>query len=374
MLFFRVLFMARKGCRSNLTKLFQGESFSGFLRFAFYPLSLLGLFPEPYETLTTHILSMTSLLILRQIGILATVVVIGLLACRAKVITAGTKDFLAKLIFYVTLPSMLLTSFSAIEVTPRLLANSLQTLLLAALTMLFMLFAGWLTTRIFRIEGGHASIFRLHSMLGNIIYLGLPVISAQFGQEGLLYGSLFVLVSNILMWTLGVAIITPGKSFSIKDGLRSILNINTIAILTGFVLLLFSVRLPQFVLDSVGALGKTNTWLSMIFIASVIWFADGKKMIRNRNAYLLSFNRLLLVPLLLLGLFILFNMLFPGVLRKEVVSVMLMQAAMPCMVNVVIMVNILGEDDGTATANVFISTIFSIITLPLILLSLNLFS
>ena len=316
---------------------------------------------------------MTSLLILRQIGILATVVLIGLLACRAKVITAGTKDFLAKLIFYVTLPSMLLTSFSAIEVTPRLLSNSLQTLLLAALTMLFMLFAGWLTTRIFRIEGGHASIFRLHSMLGNIIYLGLPVIASQFGQEGLLYGSLFVLVSNILMWTLGVAIITPGKSFSLKDGLLRIFNINTIAILTGFTLFLFSVKLPQFVLDSVGALGKTNTWLSMIFIASVIWFADGKKMIRNRNAYLLSFNRLLLVPLLLLGLFILFNVLFPGVLRKEVVSVMLMQAAMPCMVNVVIMVNILGEDDGTATANVFISTIFSIITLPLILLSLNLF-
>lgn len=316
---------------------------------------------------------MTSLVILRQIGLLATVVVIGLLACRAKVITAGTKDFLAKMIFYVTLPSMLLTSFSTIEVTPRLLANSLQTLLLAAVTMLFMLLAGYITTLVFRIRGSHASIFRLHSMLGNIIYLGLPVISAQFGQEGVLYGSLFVLVSNILMWTLGVAIITPGKGARVRDSLSNILNINTIAIITGFLLFIFSIRLPQFVLDSVGALGKTNTWLSMIFIASVIYFADGKKMIRNRNAYLLSFNRLLLVPMLLLGLFILFNMIFPGVLRKEVVSVMLMQAAMPCMVNVVIMVNILGNDDGTATANVFVSTIFSIITLPLILLSLNFF-
>ncbi|HHV00174.1 MAG TPA: AEC family transporter, partial [Bacteroidales bacterium] len=46
--------------------------------------------------------------------------------------------------------------------------------------------------------------------------------------------------------------------------------------------------------------------------------------------------------------------------------------AMPCMVNVVIMVSILGEDDGTATANVFVSTIFSVITLPIILLSLSL--
>lgn len=316
---------------------------------------------------------MTSAIILRQIGLLATIVVIGLIACRARVITAGTKDFLARLIFYVTLPSMLFTSFSAIEVTPRLLANSLQALLLAVLVMLFMLFTGWLTTLISGIKGGHASIFRLHSMLGNIIYLGLPVISAQFGQEGLLYGSIFVLVSNILMWTLGVAIIAPAGSFSLKSGLRRIFNINTIAIISGFLLFLFSVKLPQFVLDTVGVLGKSNTYLSMIFIASVMYFADGRKMLRNRNAYLLSFNRLLLVPFILLGLFILFNLLFPGILRREVVSVMLMQAAMPCMVNVVIMVNILGEDDGTATANVFVSTIFSIITLPLILLSLSLF-
>ncbi len=315
---------------------------------------------------------MTSAIIIRQILILATLVVIGLIACRAKVITAGTRDFLAKLIFYVTLPSMLFTSFSAIEVTPRLLANSLQALLLAVMIMLFMLFAGWLATLIYGIRDGHASIFRLHSMLGNIIYLGLPVISAQFGQEGVLYGSIFVLVSNIMMWTLGVTIITPGKGFSLKTGLGKIFNINTIAIITGFLLFILQLKLPRFVLDTVGSLGKTNTYLSMIFIASVIYFANGRKMLGNRNAYLLSFNRLLLVPLIILGLFMLFNMLCPGVLRKEVVSVMLMQAAMPCMVNVVIMVNILGEDDGTATANVFISTILSIITLPLILLSLNL--
>ncbi len=316
---------------------------------------------------------MTSAIIIRQIALLATIVVIGLIACRAKVITAGTKDFLAKLIFYVTLPSLLFTSFSAIEVSPRLLANSLQAILLAALIMLFMVSAGSIAARIYGIKGAHASIFRLHSMLGNIIYLGLPVISAQFGQEGLLYGSMFVLVSNIMMWTLGVAIITPGNSFSLKTGLKKIFNINTIAIISGFLLFLFSIRLPKFVLDTVGALGKTNTYLSMIFIAAVIYFADGRKMLGNRNAYLLSLNRLLLVPVMLLGLFILFNLLFPGVLRKEVVSVMLMQAAMPCMVNVVIMVNIMGEDDGTATANVFISTILSIITLPLILMSLSLF-
>ena len=42
------------------------------------------------------------------------------------------------------------------------------------------------------------------------------------------------------------------------------------------------------------------------------------------------------------------------------------------MVNVVIMVNILGEDDGIATANVFITTLLSVITLPLILMMISL--
>ncbi len=315
---------------------------------------------------------MTAAVILRQIGILATIVVIGLIACRTGVFTAGTRDFLSRLIFYVTLPAMLFTSFSTIDVTPRLLANSLQALLLSVVVLLLMLAAGWLTTLIFNIKGGHAAIFRLHSMLGNIIYLGLPVIAAQFGQEGVLYGSIFVLVSNILMWTLGVGIISSGKEFSRRERLGKILNINTIAIISGFLLFLFSVRLPPFVLDTVGVLGKSNTFLSMLFIATVIWFADRSKVLRNRDTYLLSFNRLLLVPYILMGLFLLFDLLFPSVLHREVVVVMLMQAAMPCMVNVVIMVNILGEDDGTATANVFVSNILSIITLPIILLSLNL--
>jgi len=310
-------------------------------------------------------------IIINQIAVLSILVIIGIIGSRAKVITQLSKDFLAKLIFNITLPSMLLTNFSRIDLTPRLLSNSIQILLLSALVLLFMLLAGWIASRIIGLKGGAAAIFRVHSMLGNIIYLGLPVISALYGTEGLLYGSIFTLVSSILMWTVGVAALSSdGKVFSRKNLIR-ILNINTIAITIGFVLFLFSIKLPKIILDSVGALGATNTYLSMIFIGSVLYFANVRKMISNRAVYLLSVNRLLIIPLVLLGIFILINTFFPGLIDREVISVLVMQSAMPCMVNVVIMVNILGEDDGVATANVFVSTILSIITLPLILLSLS---
>ncbi len=310
--------------------------------------------------------------VLRQIAVLAILVLVGIIASRAKIITAASKDVLARIIFYVTLPALLFTNFSKVDLTPELLSSSMQTLLLSLFVLLFMLLMGSLAAKLFGLRGSHEAIFRLHSMLGNIIYLGLPLIATQFGREGLLYASLFVLVSNILMWTVGVAVVAPGSGFSPGKILAKLFNINTIAILSGFALFLLSVRLPPIIIDSVGALGSTTTYLSMIYIGAMLYYADGKKMLKNRNVYLLSFNRLLLVPFMLIGIFALMNYLFPDLLRREVLNVVVMQAAMPCMVNVVIMVNILGKDDDIATANVFVSTILSIITLPLILLSLRL--
>ena len=315
---------------------------------------------------------MASGIVLRQIAVLAILVLIGLTASRVRVISSNAKDFLSRIIFYITLPSLLFTNFSKIDLTPDLLSGSLQTLVLSLFVLLFMLFMGWLVSKLAGLKGGYGSIFRLHSMLGNIIYLGLPLISTQFGKEGLLYGSIFVLVSNILMWTVGVAVVAPAKTFSLRDNLLRILNINTIAIISGFILFLLEVKLPKIILDSVGSLGSTTTYLSMIYIGSVLYYADGMKILKNKNVYLLSVSRLLIVPFTLIGIFAMVNYLSPALLNGGVLSVVVMQAAMPCMVNVVIMVNILGKDSEVATANVFVSTILSIITIPVILMSLKL--
>lgn len=311
-------------------------------------------------------------IIINQILILVILVAAGIIGSRFKVITPASKDFLAKLIFNITLPSMLFTNFSRIDLTPRLLTNSLMVLLLSAMILLFMLSVGWLTSKILKLKPGEAGIFRLHSMLGNIIYLGFPVISSLFGKEGLLYASIFTLVSNFLMWTVGVLTITHGRNLSMKDSIRHFFNPNTVAIVSGFLLFLLSVKLPDIILDSLGGLGSTNTYLSMLYIGAILYFAHVRDMVRKAAIYVLSFNRLILVPFMLIGIFMLANSLIPGKIDPQVISVLIMQAAMPCMVNVVIMVNILGEDDSIATANVFVSTILSIITLPLILLSTRL--
>lgn len=310
-------------------------------------------------------------IILNQILILGILVLVGVIGSMTNVITRDSKDMLSKIIFNITLPLMLLTNFSRIDITPKILTNSLLVIGLSALVMFFMLLAGWITTKLFKLKTSDAIIFKSHSLFGNIIFLGFPLISSLFGEEGLLYAGMFQVVSNMFMWTIGVIILNQGNNTSLKKNLLHVLNPNTIAIVVGFTMFLFSIKLPQFLLKPLGGLGDSNTYLSIVYIGAVLYFTNFKTLFNNKIVYLMSFQRLLLVPAIMFFILLAINPLLPVKIDTLVISVLILQAAMPCMVNVVIMAKIFGADDNLATANVFISTLLSIITLPLILLLLG---
>jgi predicted permease len=142
---------------------------------------------------------------------------------------------------------MLFTSFSAIEVTPRLLANSFQALLLLSLQC-FSCFSPDGLQHVSTGSKGGMHRYSAAQHAGNIIYLGLPVIAAQFGQEGLLYGRIFRAgIKHNDVDARGGYHITR-EIIEHKVRLGRIFNINTIAIITGFLLFLLSIKLPKFVL------------------------------------------------------------------------------------------------------------------------------
>jgi malate permease and related proteins len=316
---------------------------------------------------------METRIIISQIFILAVVVLIGVIAGKLKVLTIDSKDMLSKVIFNISLPLMLFTNFLKLDATPTLLANSFIVLSVSGFFILFMLLVGWLTTRIFKIKGSEAAVFKVHSMFGNTIFLGFPLITALFGVEGLLYASMFQLISNILMWTIGVIVMTHGNGTSWKKSLSRVFNPNTIATLTGLCFFLFSVKLPELLVRPLSELGSANTWLSMLYIGAMLAFSDVGGLLGKKSLYIISFNRLILVPAMLILVFMLFAAITGMSPAKLVTSVIILEASMPCMASVVIMAKELGSDDHLAVGNVFVSTILSIITLPFVLMAINRF-
>jgi hypothetical protein len=310
-------------------------------------------------------------IILTQIIILSILVIIGILGSRFGIISKETKDMLAKVIFNITLPLALLTNFSRIDITPRILSNSLIVIGLSVLVLLFMLLTAWLSARALKMKSSDAIIFKVHSLFGNIIFLGFPLISSLYGEEGLLYAGMFQVVSNMFMWTIGVIILNQGNNNSLRKNMLHILNPNTIAVVIGFIMFLFSIKLPLILLKPLGGLGDSNTYLSLVYMGSILYFTSIKELLNNKIAYFVSINRLLIIPIIMTAIFIGVNSILPVKIDPLVISVLILQSAMPCMINIVIMAKIFGADDNLATANVFISTLLSILTLPAILFLLG---
>jgi predicted permease len=159
---------------------------------------------------------MQTRIVISQIIMLAIVVIIGAIAARSRVFTSQSKDVLSKLIFNISLPLMLFTNFFRLEATPRLISNSLTVLAVSGFVILLLLILGIVTARIFRLKGAEAAVFKTHSMFGNTIFLGFPLIMALYGVEGLLYASMFQLVSSFFQWTVDMfpVIIQASRSYT----------------------------------------------------------------------------------------------------------------------------------------------------------------
>jgi predicted permease len=293
---------------------------------------------------------------------------VGLIGSKFDVISINAKDMLAKLIFNITLPLMLLCNFSKLNITPRLLTNSLFVILLTFMTLLFLLLISWLIAWLIKMPKREASIFKTHCVFGNLVYLGFPLILALYGEEGLLYAGMFQLVSNMMIWTIGVIILNQEKNLSIRQNVKHIWNPNTYAVIIGFVMFLFSVKLPSVLMKSFGGLGDSTTYLSMVYIGSMMYHSSLKGFLNRREVYIFTVNKLIILPVILLLILSKIITYIPGGIDSTVIGILVLLSSMPGMANVVIMAKMFGADDKLATANVAVSTIVSLATLPLILM------
>ncbi len=307
-------------------------------------------------------------IVIYQILILAILIAVGFTAVRVRLISIGIKDGLSQLIFKLTLPLLIFTKLSGLRFDRALLVNSLWYFLLVYLAFLLMGVVALLTVRLFRFRKEETGVFIAHSLFGNIVFLGFPLMDALFpGGKGILYATLYHLVSSTLLWTLGVFLLSRRGSVSWRGSLKKLWNPNTVAFLAGLVMAAFHLRLPAVFTDTFGKLGDTTIYLSMIYIGILLSVLTPRDFLRYPKVLLLSFNRLLLVPLLLIlavGLLVRF-LHIP--LTETAFSVLVLETAMPCMANVVILAREFGSDDVLAMKNVFVTTLLSILTLPLIL-------
>ncbi len=193
--------------------------------------------------------------------------------------------------------------------------------------------------------------------VSNMGYMGYPMMQAMFGDQMLFIMVITGIPVNIYIYTLGMAMMTQGKS-----SLRSLINPVFIATLSGIVLGLFSVQLPSIVGGFLSSAASCMSPVAMLISGLVISRLPIRKLFGDVRAYVASFLRLIILPAATVAVLALFG------LKPEMLIIILMLYCMPIGMNTIVFPEAKGLDTTAGARLVLLSNLFSIVTIPLMVM------
>ncbi|NMD37237.1 MAG: AEC family transporter [Christensenellaceae bacterium] len=284
-------------------------------------------------------------------------IIIGVVLQKTNIINKDNRNVFRKLVLYVVLPSMILSSYLN-GYTYEQIKSGFWVIIFGAISCLIGLLVSKLLWKNY--EKNIRGMLNFGTMFSNSGSMGFVVISMVFGELGVFYSSLYLISTMPLMWTLGIMQFneTTKTKLTFK---KLVSNPNIIVIVIGLLLVLFRVKVPSTIVNIVNGIGGMTAPLTMFLIGAALGECNFKDMFKP-IVLKLSFVRLILMPLLLWIIYIIF---FRGTIAIQVAVVL---CAMPIANTTVVLAEEHGQDYRFASISIVASTLLSIITVPLITL------
>lgn len=290
-----------------------------------------------------------------QVAILFVMIAIGFTASKTKLINEKSNEGLVNLLLYIVTPCLIINSFLNVQFNK----STAKSLIIAIGCAFISHFIGIAVSFLIKDKDFKKhSVYRFATVFSNAGYMGIPLAQAVFGEKGVFYGSAYVIVFNFIQWTYGITIYNKDKS----NLLKVILNPATIAVIIGVPLFIFKVSLPEIIATPLNYMAELNSPIAMIITGYFFSRSDFKKGIFNKKMWSVIILRMIIIPIAILVLFkYIFNL--SGIL----LCCCILPVAAPSAVNTIILASKYGSDTDTALKTVSVSTLLSIITMPLIL-------
>jgi predicted permease len=302
--------------------------------------------------------------IIEQILILSIIGLIGLAAIKTKLINRETVDGLVKIILKITLPLLIFTTFAGTKIDNEIFTSFLFVFAAPFVCVPVLFFLGSFSAKIQKLNKENTALHRTSTMFGNVAFLGFPLLNALFpGGEGLIYATVFQLSHDAIMWTWGILILNNGSEQKSSKTWTHIINPTTIAFVIGVFFLVLKIEIPEIIFIPLHGLGHTTIYLSMIYVGAILANVNAKSLITNYRSYIVSFNKLLLGPAVLMLCFYFLHSAGINISIKAMTCAIL-QGGMPCMIIVSVLAKELGLNARQSVENIFISSVLSIFTLP----------
>ena len=142
--------------------------------------------------------------------------------------------------------------------------------------------------------------------------------------------------------------------------LSKMINPGTVSAVLAVLLYLLNISIPSLILEPITSIGSVTTPLAMLVIGASLANSNLKEMLNDKSMILFTCIRLIVLPLLLWCICRLF------ITDKLLAGVLILISGMPVASNIVMLCNELERDGDYIAKGVFFSTLFPVITIPII--------
>lgn len=303
--------------------------------------------------------------VIEKMLMLFSIMLVGFIGNKAGILDSGGNKKFSALVVNITAPALILAS-SADKNLAGSKSGALFMLAAAFGVYLFLILLSLLVGYVLRREPGGSGLYRFMTVFANNAFMGIPVADAIFGT--VFYAAIFNLPNNLLIYSLGSYLLSGKDGKKSSFSIRQIINPGTLAAAVALLMFLLNLAFPKPVLSTLETIGGVTTPLSMLVIGSTLAGSSIKSTLGNWKIYGFGVFKLLIVPtvVFLVGRLFIQDTLILGVLT--------VLTAMPCAAVTTMLCEETGQDSETAAKYIFVTTVMSVVTIPLVAFAISRFT
>ena len=299
-----------------------------------------------------------SLLLMQQIAQLFLILLMGYAVVKTGLLKASDSKVLSVVFVYLVMPCVVLNAFQ-IKDTPEIRTGLLYSMGIAVGMHVVFLLLNALFRKALKLD----AVEQVNIIYSNAAALVIPIVQALLGEEYVVYSCAFVIVQLVLLWTHASACLQESARLEWR---KLLTNVNLIAIAAGALLYLLHISLPTPITSTLSSVGNMIGPMGMLLAGMAIAEVPLKKVFCTPRNYLPVFLRLLgvLVIVLLLWAVQASHWVPDG---KSILMTVYLSAITPACATVTSMAQLYDRDASHSSAIYVLSTLLSILTMPLMI-------
>lgn len=292
---------------------------------------------------------------------------IGYIANKIKWLPVESTKYLSLLLINIASPCLVLYSMSQQELTKETISSVVQVAGLMLLAEVAATVIAFFAVKIMKVPAADRGVYQAALVLTNSGFMGFPLALAVFGERGLFLMIIANAVFTLYTYTAGILMLISGKEekLTLRMAVKSIISMPVISSIIGLLIFTFGIPLPSLLANFLDTVGGITIPLSMIIIGIQLAESKTKEVLTNKHIFETLILRLVIFPAILFAAF----MWIP--VNTFVLCIVIFAMAMPTAAITPVLSEIYGANAKLAAQVVFVTTMFSLITIPIYAILLN---